>query len=111
MHFALALLIAGSHIATPEQIEARLVSASADGGAALATVTGYAQPHTDMDVRALAGRLRDEELKDLAARAEMLQADPVAGASAGLVVLASVGAVLIVLLIVGAIACSDDASC
>ena len=49
--------------------------------------------------------MTDEELRDLAARAKLLSVDPVAGANAVLLVLAVIGAAVILLLVIVAISC------
>jgi CHASE3 domain sensor protein len=110
MHFALAVLLAGSHVVAPAQIEERLMSASSGREAALSALSDKVQPQARPAVRAIAARLSDAELEDLAARAEMLQTDPVAGGKTTTIILVTVGA-LIVLFLIAAVACGADEVC
>ena len=82
---------AGDHIVTPDAMQSRLTEASAQRAQDLATMqdvlsTPLAQEAAasvgaDLDrVRAGVGTLSNAELSDLAARASVLQGDPVAGA-------------------------------
>jgi hypothetical protein len=81
----------GDHIVTPDAVQSRLAEAAAQRAQDLATVqdvlaTPLAQEAAasvgaDLDrVRAGVGTLSDTELSDLAARASVLQSNPVAGA-------------------------------
>jgi hypothetical protein len=82
---------AGEHIVTPDALQNRLAEATAQRAQDLAAVqdvlsTPIAREAADsvgadLDrVRARVGMLSDAELSDLAARASVLQGDPVAGA-------------------------------
>lgn len=82
---------AGDHVATPDAVQSRLESAATQRAQDVATVqdalsTPLAQEAAssvgaDLSrVRAGVSTLSDSELNDLAARASVLQADPVAGA-------------------------------
>jgi hypothetical protein len=82
---------AAEHIVTPDAVQARLAEASTLRAQNLATVQdalasplaqeAAASVGADLGrVRAGVGTLSDAELQDLAARASVLQADPVAGA-------------------------------
>jgi hypothetical protein len=92
---AILSLPAGSamaeHIVTPDAVQARLAEANTLRAQNLATVQGAlasplaqeaaASVGADLGrVRAGVGTLSDDELQDLAARASVLQGDPVAGA-------------------------------
>lgn len=104
---ALIAVPAGAeHVATPEAIQARLLSTTEARTRNVDTLVSWASSH-GVDARPAVARLSDAELADLAARAEQLRTDPVAGDSPFLIVMAAVGVLLIVLLLIGAAACSD----
>jgi hypothetical protein len=104
---------AGDHIVTPDAVQSRLSEAAAQRAQDLATMqdvlsTPLAQEAAasvgaDLDrVRAGVGTLSDPELRDLAARASVLQGDPVAGAmdrNMRLLIMAALILVVIVLLL------------
>jgi len=104
---------AGEHIVTPDAVQSRLSEATAQRAQDLATVqdvlsTPLAQEAAasvgaDLArVRAGVGTLSDTELSDLAARASVLQGDPVAGAmtrNMRLLVMAALILIVIILLL------------
>ena len=104
---------AGEHIVTPDAVQSRLSEATAQRAQDLATVqdvlsTPLAQEAADSvgadlsRVRAGVGTLSDTELSDLAARASVLQGDPVAGAmtrNMRLLVMAALILIVIILLL------------
>ena len=82
---------AGDHMVTPEAVQSRLSEATAQRAQNLAAVQDVlstplareaaASVGADLGrVRAGVGTLSDSELRDIAARASVLQGDPVAGA-------------------------------
>jgi len=110
------------HLVPPSQVEARLASAAVDRERNLRTVRSLLATELGSDaasllradvaqLQAVAVTLSDEELRDLAARAEALRTDPLAGDSTLLIIFATIGILLIILLIIGAIACSNDPYC
>jgi hypothetical protein len=104
---------AADHIATPDAVQSRLAEASAQRAQDLATVQDVlstplareaaASVGADLDrVRAGVPSLSDAELSNLAARASVLQGDPVAGAmdrNMRLLIMAALILVVIVLLL------------
>ena len=106
---------AGDHIVTPDAVQSRLAEATAQRAQDLATVqdvlsTALAREAADtvgadLDrVRAGVGTLSGSELRDLAARASVLQGDPVAGAmDRNMRLLIMVALILIVIILVLAI--------
>lgn len=105
--------VAGDHIVTPDAVQARLSEATAQRAQDLASVQevlstplaveAAASVGADLArVRAGVGTLSDAELHDLAARASVLQGDPVAGAmdrNMRLLVMAGLILVVIILLL------------
>ena len=86
-----AMAIAGDHVATPDAVQSRLEGSSAQRAQDLATVQDVLSTPLAREaagsVGADLGRMRagvsslsDAELGNLAARASVLQSDPVAGA-------------------------------
>ena len=106
---------AGDHIVSPDAVQSRLSEATAQRAQDLATVqdvlsTPLAQEAAasvgaDLDrVRAGVGTLSDTELRDLAARASVLQGDPVAGAmDRNMRLLIMVALILVVILLILAV--------
>lgn len=106
---------AGDHIVAPEAVQSRLSEAAAQRAQDLAAVqdvlsTPLAQEAAasvgaDLDrVRAGVGTLSNAELSDLAARASVLQSDPVAGAmDRNMRLLVMVALILVVILLVLAV--------
>ena len=106
---------AGDHIVTPDALQTRLAEATAQRAQDLAAVqdvlsTPLAREAADSvgadleRVRAGVGTLSDAELRDLAARASVLQSDPVAGAmDRNMRLLIMVALILIVIILVLAI--------
>jgi len=106
---------AGDHIVTPDAVQSRLSEATAQRAQDLVTVqdvlsTPLAQEAAasvgaDLDrVRAGVGTLSDPELRDLAARASVLQGDPVAGAmDRNMRLLIMVALILVVILLILAV--------
>jgi hypothetical protein len=103
----------GSHLVTPDLVQARLLEASADRERNLATVEAFlASPEgqaglgavgvTSARVRGSLPTLSDAELQDVAARAAALQTDPVAGAmtSRQWLWIAAAAAAIIILIVV-----------
>jgi len=104
---------AGDHIVTPDAVQSRLAEAAAQRAQDVATVqdvlaTPLAQQAAasvgaDLArVRAGVATLSDAELRDLAARASILQSDPVAGAmdrNMRLLVMAALILIVIILLL------------
>src|SRR5687768_12852301 len=99
-----------AHMVTPEDVQARFAQAAGERAANVRTLEALlssqaateaaAHLHADLGrIRAGVPSLTDAELRDLAARAESLRADPVAGNNPILIVLAVVG-VLFVLLVI-----------
>jgi hypothetical protein len=82
----------GDHLVSPDTVRARLAEAAAARESHLATLGRVlAMPQVEgaaaelgldvRQVRAAVSSLSDDELRDLAARAALLEADPVAGLS------------------------------
>ena len=106
---------AGDHIVTPDAVQSRLSEATAQRAQDLVTVqdvlsTPLAQEAAasvgaDLDrVRAGVGTLSDPELRDVAARASVLQGDPVAGAmDRNMRLLIMVALILVVILLILAV--------
>ena len=106
---------AGDHIVTPDAVQARLSEAATQRAQNVATVQevlstsiaaqAAASFGADLDrVRAGVTRLSDAELSDLAARASVLQGDPVAGAlTSNQRLLVTIALILIVIILVLAI--------
>ena len=104
---------AGDHIVTPDAVQSRLSEAAALRAQDLAAVQGVlstplaqeaaAMVGADLNrVRAGVGTLSDPELRDLAARASVLQSDPVAGAmdrNMRLLIMAALILIVIILLL------------
>lgn len=104
---------AGDHIVTPDAVQSRLSEAAAQRAQDLATVQDVlstplareaaASVGADLDrVRAGLGTLSNTELSDLAARASVLQSDPVAGAmdrNMRLLIMAALILIVIILLL------------
>ena len=91
LSFPAARAVAGDHVATPDAVQSRLEGAAAQRAQDLATVQDVlatplaeeAASSVGADlgrVRAGVSTLSDSELSSLAARASVLQGDPVAGA-------------------------------
>lgn len=106
---ALAVPAGAEHVATSEQVTARLLSTASERTRNVDTLVALGKT-VGADLHG-AVRLSDADLADLAARADRLTTDPVAGDSTVLIVFAAVGIVLIVLLLIGAAACSSNGSC
>jgi hypothetical protein len=84
-------------------VEAALSSPAAAEAAALL--------HADLGrIRAGASSLTDEELRNVAARANALTVDPVAGANPVLIVLAVIGAIVVLALLIASL-CVFGGSC
>jgi hypothetical protein len=106
---------ADDHIVTPDAVHSRLAEATAQRAQNLAAVhevlsTPLAQEAAAMvgadlaRVRAGVGTLSDAELTDLAARASVLQGDPVAGAmDRNMRLLVMVALILVVILLILAV--------
>jgi hypothetical protein len=106
---------AGDHIASPDVVQARFSEAAAQRAQDIATVQevlstpiaveAAASVGADLGrVRAGVSRLSDAELSDLAARASVLQGDPVAGAlTKNQRMLVTIALVLVVIILVLAI--------
>ena len=106
---------AGDHIVTPDAVQARLSEAATQRAQNVATVQevlstsiaaqAAASVGADLDrVRAGVGTLSDTELRDLAARASVLQGDPVAGAmDRNMRLLIMVALILVVILLILAV--------
>lgn len=122
--FLTARVGGAEHLVAPDQIEAALQHAREKRAADLAAVEAFlsgAQAtqaarmlHVDPeDVRARAGRLSDAELADVAARADALRADPVAGAGGAVVwwTLGVLAAAFVILLIITIVVCLATNSC
>ena len=123
---AMLLLVpaAGSaqdHLVTAGNIQARFAAAADQRAENLRTVEAAlsspaaaeaaALVHADLGrIRARASSLTDEELRDVAARANALTVDPVAGANPVLIVLAVIGAIVVLALLVASL-CIFGGSC
>ena len=104
---------AGDHIVTPDAVQSRLSEAVAQRAQNVATVQEVFSTPIALEaaatlgadlgrVRAGVGQLSDTELSDLAARASVLQGDPVAGAmtrNQSLLITAALILVVIILLL------------
>ncbi len=99
---------AQDHLVTSEDLQARFAAVAAERAENLRTVEAAlsspaaaeaaALVHADLGrVRAGVSSLTDEELRDVAARAKLLTIDPVAGANAVLLVLAVIGAAVVLI--------------
>ena len=99
---------AQDHLVTSEDLQARFAAVAAERAENLRTVEAAlsspaaaeaaALVHADLGrVRAGVSSLTDEELRDVAARAKLLTVDPVAGANAVLLVLAVIGAAVVLI--------------
>lgn len=110
---------AQDHLVTSEDLQARFAAVAAERAENLRTVEAAlsspaaaeaaALVHADLGrVRAGVSSLTDEELRDVAARAKLLTVDPVAGANAVLLVLAVIGAAVLLILVFVAISCSGN---
>ena len=110
---------AQDHLVTSEDLQARFAAVAAERAENLRTVEAAlsspaaaeaaALVHADLGrVRAGVSSLTDEELRDVAARAKLLTIDPVAGANAVLLVLAVIGAAVLLILVFVAISCSGN---
>jgi hypothetical protein len=104
-------LFAQQHIVTREDAAARLEAAAAEREAnrgkvdrVLATAAGAGLEVGRL--RSMVATLSDDELRDLAARAQALQTDPVAGAS-GKKILVIVGIVVVVVVVLGILIVED----
>jgi hypothetical protein len=106
-----AYAAAGDHIVTPDAVQSRLAEATAQRAQDLATVqdvlsTPLAQEAAasvgaDLQrARAGLGTLSDAELSDLAARASVLQSDPVAGMDRNMRLLIMVALILVIIVLV-----------
>jgi hypothetical protein len=114
LSFPAGYAAAGDHIVTPDAVQSRFSEAAAQRAQDVATVqnalsTPLAQEAAasvgaDLDrVRAGVGTLSDAELSDLAARASVLQSDPVAGMDRNmrlLVMIALILGIIVLLLII-----------
>jgi len=106
---------AGDHIVTPDAVQSRLSEAAAQRAQNIATVQDVLSTPIAVEaagsvgadlsrVRAGVAQLSDAELSDLAARANVLQSDPVAGAlNSDQRLLVTIALVLIVIILVLAI--------
>jgi len=106
---------AGDHIVTPDAVQSRLSDAAAQRAQNIATVQDVLSTPIAVEaagsvgadlsrVRAGVAQLSDAELSDLAARANVLQSDPVAGAlNSDQRLLVTIALVLIVIILVLAI--------
>jgi hypothetical protein len=101
---------AGDHIVTPAAVQSRLSDAAAQRAQNLAAVQDVlstplaeeaaASVGADLDrVRTAAATLSDAELSDLAARASVLQSDPVSGAMSRNTRLLVMGALILIVII------------
>ena len=99
---------AQDHLVTAEDLQARFAAVAGERAENLRTVqAALASPaaveaaalvHADLGrIRARVSSLTDEELRDVAARAEALTVDPVAGANPVLIVLAVIGAAVVLI--------------
>jgi multisubunit Na+/H+ antiporter MnhC subunit len=104
------------HLVTPEDVQARLAAVAAERAENIRTLEAVLASPVAAEaaslVRADLGRVRagvpsltDEELRDLSARAKLLSVDPVAGTNAVILVLAVIGAAVLLLFLIAAIAC------
>jgi hypothetical protein len=111
-----------AHVVTADEVHARFATAAGDRADDIRMVeTLLATPAAGEAARLLRadlGRVRagvpsltDAELRDLAARARQLTMDPVAGANPVIVVLVVIGALFVLLLIIGIIVCLGPGSC
>ena len=110
-----AMAIAGDHVATPDAVQSRLEGASAQRAEDLATVqdvlsTPLAQEAASSvgadlgRVKAGVSTLSDAEVADLAARASVLQSDPVAGAmDRNMRLLIMIGLILVIIILLTSI--------
>ena len=105
---------ASDHVATPDAVQARLEGAAAQRAQDLAAVQDVlatplareAASSVGADlgtVRAGVSTLSDAELADLAARASVLQTDPVAGMDSTMRLLVMIGLILVIIILVLAI--------
>ena len=106
---------AGDHIVSPDAVQSRLSETAAQRAQNLATVQDVlatplareaaASVGADLDrVRAGVGTLSNAELSDLAARASVLQGDPVAGAmDRNMRLLVMIGLILVIIVLLLAI--------
>ncbi len=112
---------AQDHLVTSEDLQARFAAVAAERAENLRTVEAAlsspaaaeaaALVHADLGrVRAGVSSLTDEELRDVAARAKLLTVDPVAGANAVLLVLAVIGAAVLLLFLITSL-CIAEGSC
>lgn len=108
---------AQDHVVSAADVHARLLASAADRAAGLRAVdAALATPaaeeaaallHTDVDrMRRGVASLTDEELRDVAARAELLTVDPVAGLHPLLWVLFGVVALFVLLFVLLMVACA-----
>lgn len=109
--------IARDHVVTPADIQARFAEGDAErAGNIDAVFSALSLPaaseaaallHADLGrIRARVSSLTDEELRDVASRAEALTVDPVAGANPVVLVLAVIGAAAVLFVLLFAIACA-----
>lgn len=111
------------HLVGESDIDAALEEARGRRASDAATVDAFlTRPLTvetgrrmgvDLDwLRAQAGRLSDGELRDIAARAELLETDPVAGGAGRVILIVFLlGALLLVVLLAGVVLCAADDDC
>ena len=108
---------AQDHLVTAGNIQARFAAAADQRAENLRTVqAALSSPaaaeaaallHADLGrIRARVSSLSDEELRDVAARAEALTVDPVAGTHPALLVLAVIGAAVLLLFLLLLILCA-----
>lgn len=112
---------ARDHLVTPADVQARFAEADAERAGDIHVVlaalsrpaAAEAAAIVGVDLARIRGRLpalTDQELRDVAARAEALTVDPVAGANPWVIVLAVIGAI-VVLSFVLAITCILQGEC
>jgi hypothetical protein len=104
------------------EVQAALAAAATERAANLASVEEFlSSPIAEraaglagadaLELRARVAALGDQELRDIAERARALEADPAAGASTGVTILAVLGVIFLILVVVYAAECSGDAWC
>ena len=113
---------AQDHLVTAGDVQARFAEAADQRAENLRTVeAALSSPaaveaaallHADLvRIRARASSLTDEELRDVAARANALTVDPVAGANPVLIVLAVIGALVVLTLLVASLCGIGGGTC
>ena len=113
---------AQDHVVSVADVQARLAAAASERAAGLRAVeSALATPaaahaaaltHTDLDrIRRGVSSLTDAELRDVAARAQRLTVDPVAGTHPVIWVLAGLGVLLVLMFAILVVTCIAPGGC